>query len=224
MRYSERFSHWNGVLVLVVLLTVLGVAMMPACSKKTGEEAAPPEQAAVSEQVEESMAAVPQEQAPAAGIEGERQEAIRQLQQLQADLIKMQVAVMNKHPELLTEQEKLSSLIEEKKKAIMGPQNVNLEEIQEFQKKVQDESLPEEEKAELMTEFQKKVQLYQQGRAEAMNDEEVQKAYKQYADHMKEAMIAENPQALEKMESFDKIQGELQGAGERAEPEAVPLP
>ena len=61
-----------------------------------------------------------------------------------------------------------------------------------------------------MQEFQAKAKLARQARVDAMNDPAVQEAYMQYEAHLKEKLIADHPQALEKMESFDKIQARLQ--------------
>ena len=43
-----------------------------------------------------------------------------------------------------------------------------------------------------------------------MNEPAVKDAYQEYETLLKEKLIADHPQALEKMQSFDKIQAKLQ--------------
>lgn len=202
MRHNKRFSRRGGVL-MIVLWVVLVIAIMPACSKKTGEETPPAEKATVSGKT----------QGKAPVVQDQRQEKIKQLQQIQQELIVMQSATLKKYPELSGEQEALRMLIESKMQALLKPQKVDIQQLQELQKKLQDQTLPETERATLMAEFQGKATLTRQARIDAMNDEAVQEAYKKYEAHMKELMIADHPQAVEKIASFEKIQAELQKMG-----------
>lgn len=207
MRNINRFSRKDGLSLLVMCLVILGLAMMPACSKKADEEKQTAEKIAVPEKTAET---------PATAAQDPRQEKIQQLQKLQGELIAMQGATLKKYPELVKEQEDLRKLIDEKMQAVLKPQKVDIQKLPELQKKLQDPNLPAQERTTLMKEFQDKIQVAKKARVDAMNDPQVQKAYQQHLTNMKEKMTADNPQALEKIEAFDKIQAELQAMSSKA--------
>ncbi|MEW6079422.1 MAG: hypothetical protein AB1724_16570 [Thermodesulfobacteriota bacterium] len=207
MRNSNRFSRRDGLSLLVIGLVSLGIAMMPACSKKAEQEKAAVEKSAVPEKPQGI---------PAAASQDPRQEKILQLQKIQGELIAMQSATFKKYPELVKEQEGLRKLIDDKMQALLKPQKIDLQQIPELQKKLQDPNLPANERTGLMKDFQDKVQVVKKARVDAMNDPKIQEAYKQYETHLKEKLIAENPQATEKIADFDKIQAELQAINSKA--------
>lgn len=206
MRHSKYFSQNDGLRMVIILCALLAVVIMPACSKKAGEETPPAGKAAVSDKAVVSDKA---QNAATAVSQQQRQEMTKQLQQLQGELILKQGVVLNRHPELLTEQGELRKLIEEKMQALLAPKNVDMKKLQEIQVKLQDKNLSVEQKKPLMAEFQEKSQLAKQARMDAMNDEKVKAKYQQYADHLKELMVSEYPETKQQIESFDKIQAEL---------------
>jgi hypothetical protein len=201
--------------LLVVFLVVLGLAMMPACSKKADEEKAQAGKVAMPDKAKEI---------PVTAIQDPRQEKMKQLQQIQGELIAMQGATLKKYPELVKEQDELRKLIDEKIQAQMKSQKVDFQALQDLQRKLQDQSLPEKERQSLMQEFQTKAQVAKKARVDAMNDAKVKEAYQKYADHLREKMIADNPQASEKIAAFDKIQAELQQVEVKAGAAAAPKP
>ena len=200
MGYGKYLNQFNRLYLIMIVGIIVGMAAMPACSKKSGEETPAAGQPA--------MTAPPPEKAP--DVQEQRKEMLKQLQQIRGELIIMQGVTLKKFPELSQEQNALKNLIEEKMQSLLAAKNVDVQQLQTLQKKIQDQNLSQEEKAALMQEFQAKAKLARQARVDAMNDPAVQEAYMQYEAHLKEKLIADHPQALEKMESFDKIQARLQ--------------
>jgi hypothetical protein len=215
MRNNNHFSRKDGLSLLVIGLVILGIAMMPACSKKADQEKAAAEKTAVPEKAQAI---------PAAAAQDPRQDKLLQLQKIQGELIAMQGATLKKYPELVKEQEGLRKLIDEKMQALLKPQKIDLQQIPELQKKLQDPNLPVNERTVLMKEFQDKVQVAKKARVDAMNDPKVLGAYKKYETNLKEKLIADHPQASEKMAAFDKIQAELQAMNSKAAAGAAQAP
>ena len=201
MRYLNHFSRRDLSLV-VIFWVVLGIAVMPACSKKSGEEKKTTSQPATATESAKTM--------PAPPPQDPRQEKMKQLQQIQGELIAMQGETLKKYPELVKEQDDLRNLINDKIQALLKAQKVDIQQLQDIQKKLQEPNLPDNDKMALMKDFQGKAQLVKQARVEAMNDEKVKTAYIQYESHLKEKLTADHPQASEKIAAFDKIQAELQ--------------
>ena len=200
MRYGKYLNQSNKLLLIMLAGLIVGMIVMPACSKKPGEETPPAGQTAV----------IPEHQAKPVTVQDRRKELLKDLQQIRGELIVMQGTTLKKYPELSQEQNALKNLIEEKLQSLLAAQNVDVEQLQSLQKKLQDANLPQEEKSALMQEFQTKAKLARQARVDAMKDQAVQEAYQQYETHMKEKMIADYPQAAAKLETFDQIQAALQ--------------
>jgi hypothetical protein len=186
--------------MMVALWLALGIVIAPACSKKPGDDGKSAGQPALTDKAEKKPLT----------LQEKRQEMLKQLQQIRGELIIMQGATLKKYPELSDEQGALKNLIEEKMTSLLVEKDVDLQQLQLLQKKLQDPDLPQEEKTTLMQEFQTKAKLARQARVDAMNDQAVKDVYQQYETHLKEKLIADHPNALEKMEAFDKIQASLQ--------------
>lgn len=200
MRYCKYVNPSNNIRMMIVFWIMLGVLILPACSKKSDDEGPSGGQSEVIGQTEEKTLT----------LQEQRQQLLKQLQQIRGDLVIMQGVTLKKYPELSEEQSALKNLIEEKMASLLTEKNVDIQQLQELQKKLQGQNLPQEEKTDLMKEFQSKAKLARQARVEAMNDQAVRDAYQQYETHLKEKLIIDHPQALEKMEAFDKIEARLQ--------------
>lgn len=200
MGFERKIYKYNILRMAVIVGIMAGMAILPACSKKSGQEAPPAGQTAVTAEAPEK----------APSVQDQRRELLKQLQQIRGELIVMQSVTLKKYPELSEKQNALKNLIEEKMKALMAAKDVDIQQLQALQKKLQDQNLPQEEKAALMQEFQAKAKLARQARVDAMNEPAVKDAYQEYETLLKEKLIADHPQALEKMQSFDKIQAKLQ--------------
>lgn len=212
MRYGKTVNPVSGLRMMTALWIILGIILMPACSK-TSEQAAPAgQQPAVTEMSEKKTATVPEQ----------RQELLKQLQQLRGELVIMQGLTLKKYPALAQEQKALKTLIENKVEALMAEKGSDFQAFQALQRKLQNQDTPQEEKVRLMKDFQEQAKLAKKSRFEAMNDPEVQETYRQYEVHLKEKLIVDHPQALEKMEAFDQIQIRLQNIGKTGGAGAAP--
>ncbi|MFP4040373.1 MAG: hypothetical protein ACLFS7_07515 [Desulfosudaceae bacterium] len=201
------------VMALVIVLAGLGLVFLPACSNDNGEEMAPSAGKAASGDKDPTAMEQGQEQAPGAEQEeadGERQEDIERMNQLQQELTALQQKVIENNPDLEEDQQALQELVTDKLEQKLAENDIDMERIQELQAQLQSSDLEEEEKSELMDEFRSKAQIYNQARADAMNDEEVQENYQKYVDELKTLMEEEDPNMPEKTKEIEELQLKLQ--------------
>jgi len=211
MNHDYRWQDFGRqvVLVLVISLAGLGLMLAPACSGNKGEEASKPGKAvssgkpAVAEQGTETAAA---------GEEAatQRQQDIQRMNELQGKLMALQQQVIKDTPELQQEQEALRDLITSKLEQNLAENNVDVDRIRELQTQLQSQDLAEEKKAELLEEFRTKAQQYNQARATAMNDAEIQEKYQAYVEHLKAEMEKADPTMPETTKEIEDLQSSLQ--------------
>lgn len=201
-----QFNHFcglRGAHRFIIISCIALIAFTPACSKKSADEATP-------------AGAVHEIQNVPTTVQDQRQALLKQLQQLQGELAMMQGVVLKQYPELAKEQEDLKNLIEGKIQSLLKAQNVSLTRLGELQSKLRDQNVPAEEKKALMAEFQAKAKLVRQARTDVMKEATVVETFKQYESHLRERLIADQPQAAEKIAAFDKIQADLKALGNTA--------
>ncbi|MFP4446281.1 MAG: hypothetical protein ACLFPD_08560 [Desulfosudaceae bacterium] len=219
MKHDYRWNDFRRqvVLALLIVLAGLGLMLTPACSGNNGEEASRPGKAVSSGQ---PGAAEQEMEASAAGEEEatQRQQDIERMNELQEELMALQQQVIKDTPELQQEQEVLRDLITSKLEQNLDENNVDVDRIQELQTQLQSEDLDEEKKAELLEEFRTKAQQYNQARATAMNDAEVQEKYQAYVEHLKAKMEKADPTMPETTKEIEALQSKLQPQQSQQQP------
>lgn len=154
-----------------------------------------------------SAVAQMEQQAP----EGQEGGPQMELQQIQQRLAEVQEAALENNPGLQQQREELEDLVIRKMEEAGYDPDASMETLEAVQADMQDESLSDEERQQMLQEAQEAQQDLQEAQQVAMQDDEVVEAQQAFQDDLMEAMREEDPETDELIEEFQEIQQEMQG-------------
>lgn len=134
-----------------------------------------------------------------------------ELQQIQQRLAEVQQAALENNPGLQQQREELEDLVIRKMEEAGYDPDSSMETLESVQAGMQDESLSDQERQQMLQEAQQAQQDLQEAQQVAMQDDEVVEAQQAFQNDLMEAMRAEDPETDELIEEFQQIQQEMQG-------------
>lgn len=135
----------------------------------------------------------------------ELQRIQQEAQQLQQTLDQIAMQATQQTPALMTKQDELQELYQEKLQEHGYPTEQQLAELQDMQHQLQqDADMDTQEREQLIRRFQQEVTEMQQAQAQAHQDREVQQAIQAYEADRLDAMREVNPQAPAMQQQLDE--------------------
>lgn len=135
----------------------------------------------------------------------ELQRIQQEAQQLQQTLDQIAMQATQQTPALMTKQDELQELYQEKLQEHGYPTEQQLAELQDMQHQLQqDADMDTQEREQLIRRFQQEVTEMQQAQAQARQDREVQQAIQAYEADRLDAMREVNPQAPAMQQQLDE--------------------
>lgn len=148
---------------------------------------------------------MPQQQMPQ-----QADETQMEFQQLQQRLAQIQEDAMDNNPDLQKQRDELLDLVMEKMEAEGYDPDAKIGTLENFQERMQEEDLSEDQRQELIAEAQSAQQRLQQAEQTAMQDEEVVAAYQDFQEAMITAMRNEDEEVEAISQRLQQIQMEMQ--------------
>ncbi|SEO43376.1 hypothetical protein [Aquisalimonas asiatica] len=134
-----------------------------------------------------------------------------ELQQIQQRLAEVQEAALENNPGLEQQRDELEELVIRKMEEAGYDPDASMQTLESVQADMQDESLSDEERQQMLQEAQEAQQDLQEAQQVAMQDDEVVEAQQAFQDDLMEAMREEDPETDELIEEFQQIQQDMQG-------------
>ncbi|WP_290651549.1 hypothetical protein [Aquisalimonas sp.] len=134
-----------------------------------------------------------------------------ELQQIQQRLAEAQEQALEANPGLQAQREELEELVIRKMEEAGYDPDASMDTLESVQGRMQDESLSDEERQQMLQDAQEAQQDLQEAQQVAMQDEEVRQAQQAFQDDLMDAMREEEPETDELIEDFQRIQQEMQG-------------
>lgn len=134
-----------------------------------------------------------------------------ELQQIQQRLAEVQQQALEDNPGLEAQRDELEELVIRKMEEAGYDPDSSMETLENVQGQIQDESLSDEERQQMLQEAQQAQQDLQEAQQVAMQDDEVVEAQQAFQDDLMNAMRDIEPDTDEMIEDFQRIQEEMQG-------------
>ncbi|QIT57176.1 hypothetical protein HC341_07840 [Aquisalimonas sp. 2447] len=134
-----------------------------------------------------------------------------ELQQIQQRLAEVQQQALEDNPGLEAQRDELEDLVVRKMEEAGYDPDSSMETLENVQGQIQDESLSDEERQQMLQEAQQAQQDLQEAQQVAMQDDEVVEAQQAFQDDLMDAMRDIEPDTDEMIEDFQRIQEEMQG-------------
>lgn len=136
-----------------------------------------------------------------------------ELQQIQQRLAEVQQEALEENAGLQAQREELEELVISKMEEAGYDPDASMETLENVQGQIQDESLSDEERQQMLQDAQQAQQDLQEAQQAAMQDDEVIEAQQAFQDDLMEAMREIEPDTDEMIEDFQRLQQEMQGGG-----------
>lgn len=133
-----------------------------------------------------------------------------QLQQIQQRLAEVQQQALDENPGLQAQREELEELVMETMEAEGYDPDANMETLESVQGQIQDESLSDEERQQMLQEAQQAQQQLQEAQQVAMQNEDVVEAQQTFQEDLMSAMRELDSETDQLIEEFQRIRQEMQ--------------